>query len=73
MMRYKDTRTGSCKGLIGNLDSRYCQSSRFLPHDAMGLHHQLTLQFNLHAPLLSRAWNVIEDKFRIYVCFYVSN
>jgi|GraSoiStandDraft_43_1057313.scaffolds.fasta_scaffold1209511_1 hypothetical protein len=51
MMRYKDTRTGSCKGLIGNLDSRYCQSSRFLPHDAMGLHHQLTLQFNLHAPL----------------------
>ena len=34
-MRYKDTRTGSCKGLIGNLDSRCCQSSRFLPHDAM--------------------------------------
>ena len=63
-MRYEDTRAGSCKGLIGNLDSSCCQPMRFLPHDAMGLHH-LTLQFNLHALFTSRAWNVIEDKFRI--------
>ncbi len=42
MMRYEDTRTGSCKGLIGNLDSSCCQPMRFLPHEAMGLHH-LTL------------------------------
>ena len=55
MMGYEDTRTGSCKGLIGNLDSRCCQPSRFLPHDAMGLHHQHTLQFNLHALFTSRA------------------
>ncbi len=55
MMRYEDTRTGSCKGLIGNLDSSCCQPSGFLPHDAMGLHH-LTMQVNLHALFTSRAW-----------------
>ena len=55
MMGYEDTRTGSCKGLIGNLDRGCCQPSRFLPHDAVALHHQHTLQFNLHELFTSRA------------------